>query len=319
MRRRDLLGLLGGALAAAPRSGATQQQKVPMIGLLLHGSERVIPQVLTEALRDLGYIDGRNIRLEIRSAGGDVQRLPGLANELVSRKPDVIVATITPSVLAARKATGEIPIVMTYVADPVGGGIVASLAHPGGNVTGLSSLAVEAVGKQVELLHEAVPNAQRFAVLYQAGSSVHPMLEQIVSAGETQRIAIEPSFVATGSAPDNAFAAMMAGHRVDGVIVEGLLSSERVAELALRHRLPAVSDHPFFARQGGLIGYFASPQDNARRAAVLIDKILKGAKPTDLPVEQPTKFELVINLKTAKALGLTVPPSLLARADEVIE
>ena len=171
MRRRGLLALLGAALAAAPFSDRAQPQKLPTIGVLLHGSERVIPQVLTEALSELGYADGRNVRLEIRSAEHDAHRLPGLAAELVSKKVDVIVAAITGPVVAAKQATQEIPIVMVYVSDPVGAGIVASLPHSGGNITGLSSLALDSAAKQLELLKEAVPAGMRFAALYEAGAS----------------------------------------------------------------------------------------------------------------------------------------------------
>jgi putative ABC transport system substrate-binding protein len=208
---------------------------------------------------------------------------------------------------------------MTYVADPVGAGIVASLPHPGGNVTGLSSMAAqETAGKQVELLSEAVPSAARFAVLADAEPFGRLLLEQTVRAGTLRRIEIVPSVISAATELDAAIAAL-AERKPDGLIIQGFLSSPQLTALALRYRLPSVSQHPAFARQGGLIGHFASPNDNIRRAAVFVDKILKGANPADLPVEQPTKFELVINLKTAKALGLTVPQSLLARADGVIE
>jgi putative tryptophan/tyrosine transport system substrate-binding protein len=318
VRRRDLLMLVVGLTAAAPLSGAAQPLGLPTIGVLLHGSERVIPQVLTEALRELGYIDGQNVQLEFRSAEGNSQRLPGLAAELVSRKVDLLVATSTEPVMAAKQATAEIPIVMVYVGDPVGMGMVASLAHPGGNVTGLSSLALDSTGKQVEFLIEAVPAAKRFAALSEAGSYANPFLGQLASTAEARGIAIEQFIIATTAEFEAAFP-QIAAKQIDGLIIQGALSSEHAAKLALEYRLPAVSQHPFFARQGGLMGYFSSSADNARRAAVFIDKILKGAKPADLPVERPTRFELVINLKTARALGLTVPLSILVRADEVIE
>jgi ABC-type uncharacterized transport system substrate-binding protein len=319
VRRRDLLGLVSGAAALRPFVATTQAQKLPIIGVLLQGSEEAVPQLLPRALRDLGYVDGQNVRLEFRSAERDGQRLSRLAAEMVARKVDIIVAPITSSVLAAQQATSEIPIVMTYVADPVGAGIVASLPHPGGNVTGLSSMAAqETAGKQVELLSEAVPSAARFAVLAAAEPFGRLLLEQTVRAGTLRRIEIVPSVVSAATELDAAIAAL-AERKADGLIIQGFLSSPQLAALALRYRLPSVSQHPAFARQGGLIGHFASPNDSIRRAAVFVDKILKGANPADLPVEQPTKFELVINLKTAKALGLTLPPSLLARADEIIE
>ena len=318
MRRRDLLATLATAMLAMPGRGQTQAQKLPVIGILLQGGEDVIPRLLPEALRDLGYVDGKTIRLEFRSAEGDPGRLPGLAAELVNRKVDLIVASIALSVAAASYATGELPIVMTYVADPVGAGIVASLARPGGNVTGLSSMAVEIAGKQVELLRELIPTASRVAALFNPGPLSRSMLEQIQLAGKALGIVIRPFFVEKLNEIDAIFATV-ASENVDGLIIQGALASAQTAELGLRRHLATVSGHPAFATRGGLMTYFASPADNVRRAAVFIDKILKGAKPADLPVEQPTKFELVINLKTAKALGLTVPQSLLARASEVIE
>jgi putative ABC transport system substrate-binding protein len=318
VRRRDFLACLAAVAAGWPRAGTAQPNHVPTIGILLHGSERIIPQVLTQTLREIGYVDGQNVRLEVRSAEGDAQRLPGLAAEFVSRNVDLIVATLTGPAVAAKEATSKIPIVMIYVGDPVGMGIVKSLAHPGGNVSGLSALALKSTGKQVELLREAVPAAMRFAALCDAGAYGNAFLEQLAVAGKAQRLAIEPIILSTVSEADSVFA-VLAKKQLDGLIIQGALSGERVAELALQYRLPAVSQHPFFAKQGGLIGYYASSADNARRAAVFIDKILKGAKPADLPVEQPTRFELAINLKTAKVLDLTVPLSLLARADEVIE
>ena len=318
MRRRTLLATLATAMLAMPGRGQAQAQKLPVIGVLLAGGEDVIPRLLPGALRDLGYVDGKTIQLEFRSAEGDPGRLPGLAAELVNRKVDLIVASIASSVAAASHATGDLPIVMTYVADPVGAGIVASLARPGGNVTGLSSMAVEIAGKQVELLSELIPTASRIAALFNPEPLSRSMLEQIQLAGKALGIVIRPFFLARSNELDATFAAI-ASENVDGLIVQGALAGAQTAELGLRRHLATVSGHPAFARRGGLMTYFASPADNARRAAVFIDKILKGATPAELPVEQPTKFELVINLKTAKALGLTVPQSLLARADEVIE
>jgi ABC-type uncharacterized transport system substrate-binding protein len=318
VRRRDLLGGAVAAAGLAPLRARALARKPPRVGVLLDGSERVIPQALREALRSLGYIDGQNIRLEFRSAQGDPHRLRGLAAALVSRKVDLIVATLTGPAVAAKEATGAIPIVMVYVGDPVGTGIVASLARPGGNITGLSSLALDATAKQLGLLMDAVPHATRLAVLHDKGPYGANFSRQLAVAGRARGVAIEPFAVATAAEIETAFAAM-AARRIDGLVVQGVLSSTHVAGLALRHRLPAVSQHPAFARQGGLLGYFSDPAENARRAAVFIDKILKGAKPADLPVEQPTKFALVINLKTAKALGLTISPLLLAQADAVIE
>ena len=317
MKRRHFFVVIAAAVAL-PDRGEALQQKPPIVGVLLDGSERVIPQVLKEALGRLGYIDEQTIRLEFRSAQGDVHRLPSLAAELVSRKVDLIVVTNPGPAMAAKAATAEIPIVVVYVGDPVGMGIVASLPRPGGNITGLSSGVLDASAKQFDLLMEAAPHAMRLAVLCTGGAFGAAFSRQLAAAGQAHGVAVEPFVVATPAEIEAAFAAM-ANRRTDGLVIQGALSSTHVAGLALRHRLPAVSGHPFFARQGGLITYFADPAENARRAAVFIDKILKGAKPADLPVEQPRKFELVINMKTAKALGLTVPPSLLARADEIIE
>jgi len=272
-----------------------------------------------EGLRGLGYIEGQNILFEFRSAGGKVNLLPDLAAELVRLKVDIIVVWQTPTARAARQATSEIPIVMADVGDPVGTGLVASLARPGGNVTGLAGVTAELAGKSVELIRAMMPSASRVAVLVNSTDPFRkPFLEQIQLASRTLGLSIQPIMIGGGEELDVAFA-RMSKERIDAVIVQPSLPTKRAAELALKHRLAAVSVPRWFAEEGGLMSYSARLADLYRQAASYVDKILRGAKPADLPVMQPTTFELVINLKTAKAIGLTIPPSVLARADEVIQ
>jgi putative tryptophan/tyrosine transport system substrate-binding protein len=316
-RRRDLMTLLCGAVATWPLGVLAQQPKVPTVGaLVLLGDQLPISR---QKLRDLGYVEGQSIRFEIRSAERDLHRLPELADELVRMKVDVIVAVATPAILAAKQATSEIPIVMVGVGDPVGMGIVASLAHPGGNVTGLSSEADLLTEKDVELLKETVPGVSRIAALCNAPDPFSKVFrDHARRAGDAQKVEIVPFMVTQGPELDAAFPAMV-DQKVGAVIVQPSLPLAHVADLAIRHRLPTVGSRAGFATMGGLMDYSANPKEREENAAVFVDKILKGAKPADLPVQQPTKFELVINLKTAKALGLTISQSILARADEVIE
>jgi putative ABC transport system substrate-binding protein len=321
MRRRDLLAYLGGAAALQPRLPRAQQAKMPTIGVLVvgsPGSERFW-RLFREALRDLDYIDGQNVRFEFRSAQ-EISRLPELAAELLSLKVDLIVTWFTPAATAAKQATRDIPIIMVAAGDPVGTGLIESLARPGGNVTGLSGgLGAELAGKCVELIRELLPSARRVAVLVNAPDPFSkPMLDQIRLGGAATGTAIEPIMIHSAEELEAAFPAMEKD-RPDAVIVQPSLPARRAAELALKYRIPAVSFVRGIVDEGGLMSYLAADADMYRRAAIFVDKILKGAKPADLPVEQPTRFELVINLKTAKALGLTIPPALLARADEVIE
>ena len=322
MRRRDLIGLLvGGAAALRPVPSAAQQRKVPVVGVLVAGQpDPQLPlRLFREGLRERGWAEGQNLRLVVRSAKGKVERLPELAAGLVRAKVDVIVAWMTPVVLVAKRATSEIPIVMMGAGDPVGTGIVASLGRPGGNVTGMAGVTAELAGKLVELLKEALPSVNKVAALCNAPDPFRkPFLKQIQLAGKAQSVDIVPMMVAAGVELDAAFPAM-AGKRIDAVIVQPSLPLKRAADLALRHHLPAVSPFTPFARAGGLMAYAATAADYYQEAAAFVDKILRGAKPADLPVEQPTKFELVLNLKTAKALGVTVPRSFLARVDKVIQ
>jgi putative ABC transport system substrate-binding protein len=321
MRRRDLLALLGGAAAFWPLAGAAQQPKMPTIGVLVvgsPGSERFW-RLFREALRDLGYVEGQNVRFEFRSDQGQATRLPELAAELVRLKVDIIVTWFTPAALAAKQATNEIPIVMALAGNPVETGLVQSLARPGGNVTGLSAVGAELAGKCVELIRDLIPSARRIAVLVNTPDPFSkPFLEQIRRSGAATGTTIDAIMIHNAGELDAAFPAMEQ-ERPDAVIVQPSLPTKHAAELAVKYRLPAVSFVRDVADAGGLMTYSVAEADAYRRAAVFVDKILKGAKPADLPVEQPTRFELVINLKTAKAIGLAIPPALLARADEVIE
>ena len=324
-RRRFLLTSLAGALATPLAAEAQQAAKMWRVGYLAAGAQSENLNYLNsfrQGIRDLGYVEGRNIAIEYRWGEGNYERLPPLAAELVHLRVDVIVAANAPSAQAAKDATREIPIVMTVLVDPAAAGLVASLARPGGNVTGLSIMAPELVGKHLELLKEVVPKVSRVAVL---GNPSNPgTTSQVQAAGAAaQALGLQLQLMEARDPSDleHAFEAMKRA-RVDAVLVlvDAMFGSqrERIARLAIQHRLPAVSGLTRHAHAGDLLAYGASRVDVYRRAATYVDKILKGAKPADLPVEQPTKFELVINLKTAKALGLTIPPSLLARADQVI-
>jgi putative ABC transport system substrate-binding protein len=318
VRRRDFMMLIGGA-AAWPLATRAQPTKVPRLGVLLVANREPFSRLFWEGLRELGYIDGQNIQIEFRSAEGKLNLLPELAAELVRLKVDIIVASETPSVQAAKRATNKIPIVMAPSGDPVGTGLIANLARPGGNVTGLSAATAELAGKSLELIREILPSASRVAALADPTNPfTKPFLEQIQIAAQTIGIKIEVIMVRGTEEFDAAFAEMDR-KRIEAVIVQPTLPRGRIVDLVQKHRLPAVSGNRAFADAGGLMSYSASLADRYRNAAPYVDKILKGAKPADLPVQQPTKFELVINLKAAKALGLTVPPTLLARADEVIE
>jgi putative ABC transport system substrate-binding protein len=319
--------LAGGLLVAPLAAKAQPAAKVARIGYLA-GSLAAFPQLreaFIQGLRDLGYVEGRNLVIEYRSPEGKPERLPALAAELVALKVDVIVAAGTPQPLAAKQATRTIPIVFAGASDPVASGLVTSLARPGGNVTGLSLLLPELVGKTLEQLKQAIPGVNRVAVLWQPGLGERTEKDLLKGAEAAGRaLGVRLQFVeARGPADfDRAFSDMTKA-RADALTVLGsnmfLIERRRLVALAAKNRLPAVYPLREWVDVGGLMAYGANLADLFRRAATYVDKILKGAKPADLPVEQPTKFELVINLKTAKALGLTIPPSLLQRADEVIQ
>ena len=323
--RRVVIRTLAGALLAGPIAAEAQAPaKVPRIGYLttLSRTDDWRLQSFRQGLRELGYVEGQTIVIEYRFAEGRPERLPALAADLARLKVDVIVTAGPPAPQAAQQATSTIPIVFTVVGDPVGEGLVASVARPGGNVTGMASIAAEVVGKQLELLKEIAPKVSRVAVLQNPNHPGHPlMLRQLEGAARALGVQLHVVQAGSPAAIDAAFATMRS-QRVGGVLVlrDSFFNAQRaqIAALAASSRLPAVYGFSEHAEAGGLMTYGASVPLMYRRAATFVDKILKGARPADLPVEQPTKFELVINLKTAKALGLTISPSLLARADEVI-
>jgi putative ABC transport system substrate-binding protein len=327
--RRTFLAGTGAVLLAAPLAAEAQQAaKVARIGYLtgnlttgLH-----LHEAFRQGLRDLGYVEGRNVVIEYRSAEGKYERLPALAAELVALKVDVIVVTSTPAALAAKQATRTIPIVLAWAGDPVGSGLVTSLARPGGNVTGLSVLAPELVGKRLELLKQAVPGVNRVAVLWHPGDYAERTDKDMLKEADVaaRALGVRLQFVEARGPEDfdRAFSDMTRA-RADAVTVQStnvfFIERRRLVDLAAKNRLPAMYLTREFVDAGGLMAYGPNVADLFRRAATYVDKILKGAKPGDLPVEQPTKFELVINLRTAKALGLTIPQSLLGRADEIIQ
>ena len=328
MRRREFIALVGGAIAC-PMGVRAQQQtgKVPRIGFLSLTSPSDRPPLLDafrQGLRDLGWVEGQNIVIDYRYAEGRVDRLPDLAAELVRLKVDLMLSWGTQGVTAAKNATETIPIVMIAVRDPVGIGLIANLARPGGNVTGVSGYAgLEIVAKQLELLKETVPKIRRVAILSNPTNAYHQLAIREVNV-QARPLGLQLQFLeARGPNEfDGAFAAM-AKERVGALLVlsDAMVNSHgtRLADLAARSRLPAAYGVRESVEAGGLMSYGPSFLDLFRRSATFVDKILKGAKPADLPVEQPTKFELVINLKAAKAIGLEVPPLLIARADELIE
>jgi putative ABC transport system substrate-binding protein len=327
MDRRAFIAMIAGSVAAAPLAGRAQPDgKVYRLGYLSAGSGTLnnpYAQALRQGLRDLGWVEGQNIVIEFRSAD-QFDRLPALATELVQLKVDVIVATPTPPALAAKSATATIPIVGISLADPVGLGLIPSLARPGGNITGVSySVGADIFGKDLELLREALPKVRRVAVLSNPDGPSQPLiLDNIKTAARSLELQLLPVGARGSGDFDGAFATM-ARERVGALFVVTdptyIPHRARLVDLATRNRLPSMFTQRADVEAGGLMSYGPSFAAMYRRAAYYVDKILKGAKPADLPVEQPTKFELVINLKTAKALGLTIPQTLLLRADRVIE
>jgi len=327
MKRREFIALLGGTAVAWPLAARAQQAgKVHRIGVLETISTTLNVAnfyALREGLRQLGYAEGQNLVIEYRSADGRDDRFPGLARELLALKVDVIVTRGTPAAKAVKNATSTVPVVMTASGDPVGVGLVTSLARPGGNITGLSAIVGELSPKRLELIREIVPGLARIAVLANTSNdAVRRDWARIETAArslgvQSQLLDLRESD-ALGPTFDDASA-----RRADAlvVVIDAITQAnqQRIVDLAMKHRLPAIYSSREFVNAGGLISYGVSYPDLYRRAATYVDKILKGTKPADLPVVQPTKFELVINLKTAKALDLEVPPTLLARADEVIE
>jgi len=286
-------------------------------------SAQTVVAAFKQGLQELGYVEGKNLTLQLRFADGKFELVPGFATELVNLKVDVIVSAGTVTTIALQKATSTIPIVMANTLDPVGNGLVKTLARPGGNITGLSSLGDDIGGKHLEMLLSVAPKLSRVAVLLNPGNQSNPLvLKSIQSAALKTSAKILPLEARTAPEIENAFSAMTQG-KAGAVIVarDGFFirQSRQIAELALKNRLPSISERANYAEVGGLMGYGVSQEEQFRRAATYVDKIFKGANPADLPVEQPTKFELVINRKTAKALGVTIPQALLISADKVIE
>jgi len=325
--RRDFL-IAAAALLAAPLAAEAQQAKVARIGVLA-GNRAAGPHTLEaflQGLRDLGYVEGRNVVIEYRDAEGKPERIPALAAELLALKVDIVFAPSTPAALATKQATRTVPIVFAGPADPVTDGLVTSLARPGGNVTGLSNLSTELVGKRLEQLKQAAPEVSRVAVLWHQGGSDGRTEKDMLKAAEVaaRSLGVQLQLVETrGPADfDRAFSEMTKARAGALTVLPIAIFSfhrRRLVGLAATYRLPAAYPAREYVDAGGLMSYGANLADLHQRAATYVDRILKGAKPGDLPVEQPTKFELVINLKTAKDLGLTIPQSVLTRADEVIQ
>jgi putative ABC transport system substrate-binding protein len=328
MNRREFITLLGGAASWPPAASAQQGERVRRIGVLLPGDEndpvrKTRLSALTQALADLGWTDGRNVRMELRWHGGDNNRTRPLAQELVSLQPDMILANSTPATVALQRETQTIPIVFVNVSDPVASGIVARLDRPSGNITGFATNEASLGGKWVELLSEIAPGLKRAAIMFNPetapASTYMPSIEMAARSLKVAPIIapvhaeaeIETAIIALGREPGGGLLAMpdifMTEHRAPIILA------------AARENVAAVYPQSFFARDGGLLSYGVDQVDTARRAATYVDRILRGAKPRDLPVQFPTKFEMVVNRKTATALGLAIPPSILLRADEVIE
>ncbi len=315
MRRRTLLALTGAAAGLVVFQA--RAQKVPTVGFLIAGDPEPRWTQFRKAMADLGYIDGRTVKYEYRAAGADAGSLDGLAASLVSLKVDVIVAVLSQAIAAAERATPTIPIVFNGAAPSTG--MVKNVARPEGNMTGAYSPTAVLAGKSVQLFREVVPAPKAIGVLINVPDPFHvPLLREIEIAGRAEKIDIVPAMV---NAPAELAAAydMLARRGVDGVLVQPSLGMAEPAQLALKHRMPSISYRREFADAGGLLSYGADQMENDRNVASYVDRILKGARPADLPALQSSRFELVINQKTAKALGLVLSPMLLARADEVIE
>jgi putative ABC transport system substrate-binding protein len=330
MRRRDFITLLGGAASAWPVTARAQQAtRMRRVGVLVstreddaEGRRRV--DLLLRGLRELGWTEGRNINFVYRWAGGDPARAKADAAELVSEKPDVIIANSTMALAAVRNETSTIPIVFLVVGDPIGQGFVSSLAHPGGNITGFTAFEFATSAKWLELIKEIVPETRRVAFIFHpaSGSYSDKFVREIAPIASSSGIELLVSPTSDAAEIDHALAAV-SGEPKGGLIVspDGFTTSNRgrIISLAARYHLPAIYPYRYFAADGGLLSYGHDNNEPWQRAPSYVDKILRGANPADLPIQQPTKFELVINLNTAKALGLTIPPQLLDRADELIE
>ena len=310
-------------LASAVLAHAQTQPKIPRIGILRAGAPPdSFLNVFVQGLRDLGYIDGKNVRLEIRFAEGKVERIPDLATELVRLKVDAVYAQSTPVILALKQATKTIPIVFYSTSDPIGMGFVASLARPGGNITGVTLMASDLWPKRLEILKEIAPKASRVAMLWNksnAGMALEAKATEEVAG--PLGLALQDHGIKDANDLEGVFG-VISKDRPDGflALMDPILNAnrKRILDFLIRNRLPAIFENKEWVEDGGLISYGPDFSDAVRRVATLMDKVLKGTKPVDIPVEQPTRFEMVINLKTAKQIGLTIPPNVLARADKVI-
>lgn len=332
MRRRALIFLLSGMATyplatRAAAQGARQERTAHfVIGLtspFFPSDSEAWHQAFRQGLRDLGWIEGANVTIEYRYAGGRSERLPELVGELIERKVDVIVVSVTPDALVAAKATKTIPIVMAAPGDPVATGLVASLARPGGNATGLSQMLIDLAGKRLELLKEIAPSISRVAVLFNPQDKISKLALEVIQAPAQQLgLDLHPLEVQNNDQLEAALATAVEAKNTAIMALPApifVVNERRIADFAIKHRFPSIFHLPEFVQVGGLMAYGPDRADLFRRAAIYVDKILKGTKPSDLPVEQPTKFQLVINLSTAKVLGLTIPQSILLRADEMLE
>jgi ABC-type uncharacterized transport system substrate-binding protein len=318
MRRREFIQLVGSAALSWPFS-ATAQSKIWRVAVLVASSGiPAVEEAFRQQLKEFGYVEGKNLAIEIRRANGDYQRLQALAQELITFKPDVIVAVATPSIAAAQRATATVPIVMSPATDPIGSGFVKTFARPGGNITGVANMYGDVMGKSVETLHELLPAAKKVGVLM-SSNTTHPAQYELARAAlQSLGASAVPALAPTPAELPAAFRKMTEA-QCDALFVLADPFRPTIVSLAASARIPAVYQYREFVDAGGLASYGASVPAMYKKAAQYVHKIFKGANASELPVEQPTTFELVINLKTAKTLGLTVPPSLLARADEVIE
>ncbi len=325
MKRREFLRSLAGAAAAWSLESRAQSRSVPVIGVLSpEGPTTGNIKGLYEGLAELGYVDGQNIRFEYRWAEGNFARIPELAVELVNLNVDLLVAFVTPASLAARRATTSIPIVMVGTADPVGLGLIPSLARPGGNITGTSSIAVDTVGKQFELIKEIVPDARRVSVIWNPGNPAFQAQQvgQAKAAGKALGMELQFHEASSLDAFDGAFEAVLRdGNRAFVILIDPfyMVHHRTLAKLSIKSRLVHTMGFRPYAEAGGLMSFAPNYADQYHRAAVYVDRILRGTKPADLPVEQASKIELIINLRTAKQIGVNIPGQLIVRADEVIE
>ena len=320
MRRRDFLGLVGSAAAAWPITARAQGRgKVPTIGVLSVGDAGPLLRFLRKGLREHGYVEGRTIKFEVRSGPGKVALLRPLADELVRFNVDVIVTRLTPAAQAAKAATQKIPIVMAPAGAPVETGLIASVSHPGGNITGLTTTSLDLSGKRLHLMKEMVPSLRRIAILANtADPFTKPYIAEALRAAVRLGLQIDPVPVNGVGDLKMAFAAIV-DRRAGAVYIQSSLPVKPAIALALKHKLPLCSSTKAVVVAGALMSYGGRRSDAYRGASIYVHRILRGAKPVDLPVQQPTRFDLVINLKTAAALGLIIPPSILDRADEVIQ